>query len=53
MKGNLSVGNKLYRIESSRLNKSISPTFSEDKNFKKSRNITLFKVKWPKTNCFY
>ena len=35
MKGNLSVGNKIYRIESSLLAKNISPTFKEDKEFKK------------------
>ena len=35
MKGNLSVGNKVYRIESTKLNKSILPSFKEDKNFKK------------------
>ena len=35
MKGKLSVGNKIYRIESVKLNKVISPTFKEDKNFKK------------------
>ena len=44
MKGNLSVGNKVYRIESAQLNKSISPTFKENKNFKKIKlngEITL------------
>ena len=35
MKGSLSVGDKVYRIESSKLNKSVFPTFKEDKNFKK------------------
>lgn len=35
MKGKISVGSKIYRIETSKLNKSISPTFKEDKNFKK------------------
>ena len=35
MKGKISVGNKIYRIETSRLNKDISPTFKEDKNFRK------------------
>ena len=35
MKGKISVGNKIYRIESAKLNKSISPTFAENKNFKK------------------
>lgn len=35
MKGKISVGNKIYRIETLKLNKSISPTFNEDKNFKK------------------
>ena len=35
MKGKISVGNKIYRIETSRLNKDISPTFKEDRNFRK------------------
>ena len=35
MKGKISVGNKVYRIETSKLNRSISPTFKEDKNFRK------------------
>lgn len=35
MKGRISVGNKVYRIEKASLNKSISPTFKEDKNFRK------------------
>ena len=35
MKGKISVGNKIYRIETAKLNKKISPTFKEDKNFKK------------------
>ena len=35
MKGKLFSGNKIYKIESSHLNKAISPTFKEDKNFKK------------------
>ena len=35
MKGKISVGSKVYRIETAKLNKSISPTFKEDKNFKK------------------
>lgn len=35
MKGKLSIGDKIYRIETEKLNKSISPTFKEDKNFKK------------------
>ncbi len=35
MKGNISVGSKVYRIESARLNQIISPTFKDDKNFKK------------------
>lgn len=35
MKGKISVGSKVYRIETSKLNKSISPTFKEDKNFRK------------------
>ena len=38
MKGKISVGNKIYRIETAKLNKAISPTFKEDKNFRK---ITL------------
>lgn len=37
MKGKLFNGNKIYKIESSKLIKSISPTFKEDKNFKKIR----------------
>lgn len=35
MKGKISVGSKIYRIESQKLNKFISPTFKEEKNFKK------------------
>lgn len=35
MKGKISVGSKVYRIETAKLNKFISPTFKEDKNFKK------------------
>ena len=35
MKGKISVGSKIYRIETARLNKDISPTFKEDKNFRK------------------
>ncbi len=35
MKGKISVGNKVYRIETSSLNKSISPTFKENKDFRK------------------
>lgn len=35
MKGRISVGNKVYRIETASLNKAISPTFKEDKNFRK------------------
>lgn len=35
MKGKILEGTKIYRISSSRLNKSISPTFSDDKEFKK------------------
>lgn len=35
MKGKISVGNKVYRIESASLNKSISTTFKENKEFKK------------------
>ena len=33
MKGNLSVGNKIYKIESIKLNKSVFPTFKENKDF--------------------
>ena len=35
MKGKILNGAKIYRISSSKLNKSISPTFSENKEFKK------------------
>ena len=35
MKGKISVGSKVYRIETAKLNKLISPTFKEDKNFRK------------------
>ncbi len=35
MKGKISVGNKIYRLETTKLNKSILPTFKEDKNFRK------------------
>ncbi len=35
MKGRLSVGNKIYKIEDSKLNKFIAPTFKEDKELKK------------------
>ena len=35
MKGNLFVGNKIFKIESSKLIKSISPTYKEDKEFRK------------------
>ena len=35
MKGRILNGAKIYRISSSKLNKSISPTFSEEKDFKK------------------
>ena len=35
MKGKISVGSKIYRIEKQKLNKSVLPTFKEDKNFKK------------------
>lgn len=35
MKSKISVGSKIYRIETQKLNKSILPTFKEDKNFKK------------------
>ena len=44
MKGKISVGNKIYRIETAKLNKSISPTFKENKNFRKVKlngEITL------------
>ena len=46
MKGKLKVGSKVYRIETAKLNKSISPTFKEDKEFKKvsiNGEITLKK----------
>ncbi len=39
MKGKISVGNKIYRIETAKLNKAISPTFKEDKNFRKVKLI--------------
>ncbi len=35
MKGKISVGSKVYKIETAKLNKSISSTFKEDKNFRK------------------
>ena len=35
MKGKISVGSKIYRIETAKLNKVIAPTFKEDKNFRK------------------
>lgn len=35
MKSKISVGNKIYRIETAKLNKAIYPSFKEDKNFKK------------------
>lgn len=35
MKGDIRIGAKIYRIESSLLNKNIYPTFKEDKNFRK------------------
>lgn len=35
MKGKIGVGAKVYRIETAKLNKFISPTFKEDKEFKK------------------
>jgi len=35
MKGNIKEGFKIYRISSSALNKAISPTFEENKEFKK------------------
>ena len=44
MKGKFSIGNKIYRIETANLNKAISPTFKENKNFKKiliSGEITI------------
>ena len=37
MKGKLSIGSKVYRIESAKLNKMICPSFKEDKNLKKVR----------------
>ena len=35
MKGKLSNGSKIYKLEDSKLNKYIFPSFKEDKNFKK------------------
>ncbi len=35
MKGKISVGSKIYKLESSKLNKTIYPTFKENKEFKK------------------
>jgi len=35
MKGKISVGNKVYRIETAKLNKFIAPSFKEEKNLKK------------------
>jgi len=35
MKGPISVGNKIYKIEDSMLNKSVSPTFKENKELKR------------------
>lgn len=35
MKGKISVGSRIYRIETQKLNKFITPTFKENKNFKK------------------
>ena len=35
MKGNISLGNSIYKLEDEKLNKSISPTFAQNKNFKK------------------
>lgn len=35
MKGNLLIGDKIYKLESTALNKSILPTFTQNKNFKK------------------
>ena len=48
MKGNLREGQKVYRIESNLLNKSLSPSFEEDKEFKKvnlNAEITVKKDK--------
>ncbi len=44
MKGKFGVGSKVYRIETAKLNKFISPSFKEDKEFKKiklSGQITI------------
>ena len=35
MKGNIKKGTKIFKIEDTNLNKSIFPTFKEDKNFRK------------------
>ena len=35
MKGNLKLNSSVYRISSNKLNKSIFPTFNEEKEFKK------------------
>ncbi len=35
MKGKISIGSKIYRMESSLLNQSMSPSFDSDKNIKK------------------
>ena len=35
MKGNLNIGDKIYKIESNKLLINISPTFKENKNYKK------------------
>ncbi len=46
MKGNLLIGARVYRLESQALNKAISPTFTQNKNFKKislNAEITLKK----------
>ncbi len=45
MKGKLSIGSKIYRIESQKLNKFVSPTFKENKNFKKIPLIGKIVVK--------
>lgn len=48
MKGNIKNGTKIYRIESAKLNKSILPSFKEDKNLRKillNAKITIQKNK--------
>ena len=44
MKGDLREGQKVYRIESNALNKFLSPTFKEDKEFKKIKLNAEIKV---------